>query len=208
MTPEAADPVFSQPVKDVDRVRVTDRHGLARPYVFYVGGWEARKNLPLLLRGFAGASIEGVDLVLAGGREGEREGLADLADSLGIGGALKLLGWVDDVDLPALYAGALCLAYPSEYEGFGLQVCEAFAVGCPVLAARATSLPEVVGSGGETFDLDDPGELASLLRRVATDPEFRGELSRRARARSAEFSWRRTAEATAEVYRELVSIDR
>jgi glycosyltransferase involved in cell wall biosynthesis len=158
-----------------------------------------------LLRGFAAAGLDGVDLVLAGGRAGERDGLAALAESLGLGERLRLLGWVDDADLPALYASALCLAYPSEYEGFGLQICEAMAVGCPVLAARATSLPEVVGDGGETFALDGPGELSALLQRVATDPGFRAELARRALARSVDFSWRRTAEATVAVYRELVA---
>ena len=58
------------------------------------------------------------------------------------------MNWVEDEDLPALYAGALAFAYPSEYEGFGLQLCEAMAVGCPTLAARASCLPEVLGEGG------------------------------------------------------------
>jgi glycosyltransferase involved in cell wall biosynthesis len=205
VTPEAADPSMLRPVTPADLARVKSRHGLGRPYVVYIGGWEQRKNLPFLVRGFAAAGLDGVDLVLAGGRDSQRAALTGLAGSLGIQDRLRLLGWVDDADLPALYAGALCLAYPSEYEGFGLQICEAMAVGCPVLAAEATSLPEVVGSGGETFALDDPaGGLADLLRRVATEPGFRADLVRRARARSDDFSWRRTAEATAAVYRELV----
>jgi hypothetical protein len=78
------------------------------------------------------------------------------------------------------------------------------AVGCPTLAARATCLPEVLGSGGETFSLETTNELAALLRRVAMDESFRSELSARARARSADFSWRRTAEGTVAVYRELL----
>jgi glycosyltransferase involved in cell wall biosynthesis len=126
-----------------------------------------------------------------------------LATALGVGDRLRLLGWVDDADLPALYAGALAFVHPSEYEGFGLQLCEAMAVGCPVLAARATCLPEVLGSGGETFGLDSADELAELLRRVASEPEFRERLARRARVRAADFSWRRTAEETLAVYREI-----
>ena len=78
------------------------------------------------------------------------------------------------------------------------------AVGCPTLAARATCLPEVLGDGGATFALDDVAELAALLRRVATDAAFRADLSARARARSAAFSWRRTAEGTVAVYRDLL----
>lgn len=200
---EAADPVMHRPVKDADRARARERYGLTRPYVFYVGGWEGRKNLTFLVRAFAGARFDGVDLVLAGGRDGQRAGLSALAGSLGVGDRLRLLGWVEDEDLPALYSGALCLAYPSEYEGFGLQLCEAMAVGCPVLAARATSLPEVLGSGGETFGLGTTAELTTLLRRVAAEPAFRADLVRRALRRSLDFSWRAAAEATAAVYREL-----
>ena len=75
------------------------------------------------------------------------------------------------------------------------------AVGCPTLAARATALPEVLGDGGETFALDDPAELVAALRRLAADPAHRAALAGRARARSAHFSWRRTAEQTLAVYR-------
>jgi glycosyltransferase involved in cell wall biosynthesis len=200
---EAADPLFLEPIDRDQRTRVRARHGLSRPYVFYIGGWETRKNLPFLVRAFAEARLPEVDLVLAGGRDDQRAGLADLASQLGAEDRVRLLGWVEDADLPALYAEALCLAYPSEYEGFGLQLVEAMAVGCPALAARATCLPEVLGEGGATFGLESPQELTGLLSRVATDPSYRDTLSNRARIRSADFSWPRAAEATLAVYREL-----
>jgi glycosyltransferase involved in cell wall biosynthesis len=119
---------------------------------------------------------------------------------LGIRDRVRLLDWVDDEDLPALYAEAMCFVYPSAYEGFGLQLCEAMAVGCPVLAARETALPETLGGGGETFELRDPAELSRQLQRCATDGEYRSCLSRRAKERSADFCWRRTAEQTLAVY--------
>ena len=201
--PEAADPLFLEPIDQVQRTSVRAKHSLTRPYVFYVGGWETRKNLPFLVRAFAEAELPEVDLVLAGGRDDQRSGLVTLASQLGAGGRLRLLGWVEDADLPALYAEALCLAYPSEYEGFGLQLVEAMAVGCPALAARATCLPEVLGDGGATFSLGSPHELIGLLSQVATDPSYRDALSNRALLRSADFSWPKAAEATLAVYREL-----
>ena len=155
-------------------------HGLVRPYIFYVGGWEGRKNLPFLIRAFAAADLGGVDLVLAGGRDSQRAEPLDRARVCGMADRVHRLGWAEEADLPALYAEALAFVNPSAYEGFGLQLCEAMAVGCPTLAARATALPEVLGAGGETFHLDAPDELAGLLRRVATEPDYREELSRRA----------------------------
>jgi glycosyltransferase involved in cell wall biosynthesis len=201
---EAADPRFCEPVTAEDRARARSRHGLPGRYVFYVGGWEGRKNIPFLVRGFAAADLEGVSLVLAGGRPEQRASLTALATELGVGGRLHLLNWVEDEDLPALYAEALAFAYPSEYEGFGLQLCEAMAVGCPTLAARATCLPEVLGDGGATFALGETAELTGLLTCVASDGSFRADLSRRALARSSAFSWRRAAEQTVAVYRDLL----
>ena len=204
VVPEAADPAFLVPVTEAAKDAVRSRWGLTRPYVFYVGGWEERKNIPFLLRGIAAAGLTGVELVLAGGRDEERAELGKLADELGIADRLRLLGFVPDADLPALYAAALGFVYPSRYEGFGLQLVEAMAVGCPVLAARATCLPEVLGGGGETFTITDPGELAGQLKLLATDPGYRNYLSDRARRRAADFSWDRAAAATAAVYERVL----
>jgi glycosyltransferase involved in cell wall biosynthesis len=201
---EAADPLFLAPVAIEARVGVRARHALPARYVFYVGGWEGRKNVSFLVRSFAAAKLDGVSLVLAGGRPDQRAALLKLASGLGLGDRLRLLDWVEENDLPALYAEALAFVYPSQYEGFGLQLCESMAVGCPTFAARATSLPEVLGAGGETFSLEDTAELVALLRRVEADERFRAELSSRALARSASFSWRRTAEATVAAYRDLL----
>jgi glycosyltransferase involved in cell wall biosynthesis len=201
---EAADPLFSRPVTADDLSRMRSRHDLPDRYAFYIGGWDERKNLPFLLRAFALADAPGLHLVLAGGKGEEWAALEALARELNISERLHLLGWIEEEDLPALYASARAFAYPSRHEGFGLQLCEAMAVGCPCLAADATSLPEVLGDGGATFPLDDPATLAGLLRRVATDDAYHAELADRARRRGAAFSWEATAEATLRVYRALV----
>jgi len=197
---EAADAHFGAPVSQETRSKIRNRWELSRPYAFYVGGWEGRKNLPFLLRGFAAANLKDVDLVLAGGRDDQRADLTQLAHSLGIDDQLKLLAWIDEDDLPGLYAETMCFIYPSEYEGFGLQLCEAMAAGCPVIAAAATSLPEVLGRGGETFDPHDADALAALIRRIAEDREYRDSMAARAIARSRDFSWEGAARKTIDVY--------
>jgi glycosyltransferase involved in cell wall biosynthesis len=197
---EAAEARFSEPLAQETIEKIRLQYDLPSKYVFYVGGWEARKNIPFLLKSFAAADLPGVSLVLAGGKDAEMRELTELSRSLSIGTRIRLLGWVHERDLPALYSGAWCFVYPSEYEGFGLQLCEAMAAGCPTLAARATSLPEVLGAGGETFALDSPDELIGLLRRLSQDDSYRSDLSRRARLRSTDFSWASTASHTIGIY--------
>ena len=201
---EAADPRFHDPVSDEERTRVRTRYDLQRPYVFYIGGWEGRKNVPFLVRAFAAAQVPDTDLLLAGGSQAEIGEMTALATSLGVADRMRLVAAVPDEDLPALYAGALCFVYPSVYEGFGLQLCESMAVGCPTLACNATSLPEVLGDGGDTFQRQDPGELTEQLQRVARDGSYRDSLAERAARRGREFSWGQTALDTLAVYDTLV----
>jgi glycosyltransferase involved in cell wall biosynthesis len=203
---DAAGSIFHEVVLPIERCRVRRQHQLAQSYVFYVGGWEKRKNIQFLLKAFAAAKLCQTELVLAGGQDYERAELSRLADGLGIANQVRMLDWVEDIDLPALYEEALCFVYPSEYEGFGLQLCEAMAAGCPTLAARATSLPEVLSGGGETFSLSNMDELTALLKRVAFDPRYRVELASRAKGRAADFSWHLTAEQTVSVYQRVMGV--
>lgn len=197
---EAADERFRQPISADSRKKVRDLFNLDEPYFLYVGGWEKRRNIPFLVKAFAKSTLRNVQLVIAGGLEEQKKDLRQLAEDLQISNQLKLLEQIEDVDLPALYAEALCFVYPSEYEGFGLQLCEAMATGCPVLASRNASLPEILGAGGGTFDPGEVNELATLMRKVATDTKEREELMARARERAADFSWHKTAESTLRLY--------
>lgn len=201
---EAADPHF-QGRPEAEAVQaVLAQWGLERPYFLYVGGWERRKNVSFLLEAFAQAALLQVDLVLAGGTPPQRQSLQALAEKLGCASHLHLLNSVPESVLHALYAGALAFVYPSRYEGFGLQLCEAMAVGCPALAARGTALPEILGDGGETFALDFPQELIHLLRKVAAEPDYRRQLQQRAQQRSQYFSWQKTAQETVQIYHQLL----
>ena len=204
VTPEAADSKFHREISHNERERLRAKFRLEWSYIWYVGGYEERKNVQFLIRAFAAAHLHDVRLVLAGANAAEQEAIGKIIDALNLGDRVRLVGIVDDEDLAGLYAEAICFVYPSLQEGFGLQLCEAMATGCPTFAARASSLPEVLGNGGETFTLHDTAELIGLLQRVVNEPAFRNELVERATARSKAFSWRNTAERTVEVYRKAV----
>ena len=108
-------------------------------------------------------------------------------------GDIRALGRVSDGELRALYDGALCLLFPSRYEGFGLPPLEAMWCGCPVLAGPAGAVPEVCGDAALYFDGDQPGSLAALIGRLADDPALRARLATGGRARAAAFSWEMAA---------------
>jgi glycosyltransferase involved in cell wall biosynthesis len=201
---EAADSCFHMGASWSEKEEVKKKYHLSRPYVFYVGGWEERKNLPFLIRAFAASNVKNVDLVLAGSKDQDLvSSFSGLAESLGISSQLRLVDWINDHDLPALYANALCFAYPSQYEGFGLQLCEAMAAGCPTLAAQKSSLPEVLGEGGMTFSLDNPSELGKLIYQLSEKADFREELRLKALKRARDFSWQKAASDTLRIYQKI-----
>jgi alpha-1,3-rhamnosyl/mannosyltransferase len=106
-------------------------------------------------------------------------------------------------DLPALYSGALCLAYPSLVEGFGLPILEAMACGTPVLTSDRSSMAEVAGDAAMLVNPEDPEAISKGLRRLRDDTGLRSELAARGVARAAGYSWRKTAAATEAIYRRV-----
>ncbi len=187
-------------------------HGLPKRYVLYLGGFDIRKNIATALGTYrwVGPTIgEGCPLVIAG-RLPERDtpftpDPRRLAREQGVDERfVRFIGLVDEADKPALYRGAVALIFPSRYEGFGLPALEALACGTPVVGSDAASIPEVVGNAGVLLGPDDAEGMAGALIQLATDEEFRAELSRRALAQAARFSWERTARETLAAYQDVV----
>jgi glycosyltransferase involved in cell wall biosynthesis len=177
--------------------------GVSSPYVLAVGDLRAKKNLAALVRAFiATRRASGIPqrLVLAGVDAGEGPRLAALAGDAPV----TLTGYVPDARLDALLSGADLVVHPSLYEGFGLVVLEAMARGTPVLAARATALPETGGDAAAYFDPGNPADLDRQLSALLGDAALRADLARRGLEHAAGFSWERTAAQTAAVYRELL----
>ncbi len=183
--------------------------GVEGPYFLSVGNLTARKNVPVLLEAFDEVRRRRpAALVVAGALDyGAREILA-LMEQPDRKVAVKYLGSVGDRTLAALYKGAAALVYPSQYEGFGLPALEAMACGCPVVASTGGALPEVVGDAGLLVEPGSAAALAGAMERVLADAGLRDALVEKGRARAAEFSWKRTAQRTIEVYNRVVSGNR
>lgn len=178
--------------------------GVAGRYVLFVGNRHANKNVDPLFVAFSRIAQTDPDLrlVLCGNPLFEPES-ARLAE-LGIAHRTTCLR-VSDEALPRLYANAEAFVFPSRYEGFGLPVVEAMASGCPVVAARIPALVEVGDDAGRYFDPDDVDELTTLLEKVIGDRALRADMTEAGRARAREYSWRRTARATADAYRRIIA---
>jgi glycosyltransferase involved in cell wall biosynthesis len=205
------DPGKVRVIPDAPAVAVRGGHGANQhgPYLLAVGDLRRKKNLGALVSAFVRArEADGLPhrLVLAGVDRGEGPRLRELAGgAAGAGGApVELAGYVSDERLDGLLAGAELVVHPSLYEGFGLVVLESMARGTPVLAARATALPETGGEAAAYFEPEDPSDLEHQLRSLLGDRARLKALSERGRRRAAEFSWERTARETAGVYRELL----
>jgi glycosyltransferase involved in cell wall biosynthesis len=202
------DPGKVRVIPDAPAVRVRGSHGANPdgPYLLAVGDLRRKKNLGALVTAFVRArEADGLPhrLVLAGVDCGEGPRLRELAGGAG-GAPVELAGYVNDERLDELLAGAELLVHPSLYEGFGLVVLESMARGTPVLAARATALPETGGEAAAYFEPDDPSDLEHQLRSLLGNRARLEALSDRGRRWAAEFSWERTARETASVYRELL----
>jgi len=205
----AAAPGLAAPPGPREREQVLARLGLPweQPFFLYLGGVDQRKDLGTLLAALARLKEQNLPhhLVLAGRLQSNRAwpALAEKIRGLGLEQSVHLPGFVEEADLPALFASCLAFVYPTLYEGFGLPPLEAMACGAPVVVSRVASLPEVVGRAGILVEPGRVDEMAAALASLARDRELARELGRRGRERAAGFSWQKTAQRTLEVYREV-----
>jgi glycosyltransferase involved in cell wall biosynthesis len=181
---------------------VRARYGLPDRYLLFVGTIEPRKNLTRLLAAFETIHTEGLsDGLVIVGRRGWLYGdfFARLERSP-VRGAVLFPGYVPDEDLPAIYAGAQALVFPSLYEGFGLPVLEAMACGIPVAASSASSIPEVGGEAALYFDPTDTGGITATIRRLLRDADLQDSMRTQGLAHATRFSWNLAATKTKAVY--------
>jgi glycosyltransferase involved in cell wall biosynthesis len=208
---EGVDPVFRRrphPREAAARVRAL---GLRRPYVLCSGAADRRKNIDRLIHAFARCvasdrRLARAELVVTSLRPGESAATDYVASAqaAGVGSRVRFLPYISDADMAALYTRALCFAFPSLGEGFGLPVLEAYSLGCPVLAARAGALPETAGTGAVLVDPLSVTALAEGLR-AACGPVGRAALRRGAAARLRACTWERSAAQHWSAYREAAA---
>jgi len=196
------DPRF-RPLPEEEVAAFRARRGLPDSFVLYVGTLEPRKNLGILLDAIGRLSPP-IPLILVGGR-GWKPAFLSRLRALEQEGRARWVGFVPDAELPLWYNAATLFAYPSRYEGFGMPLLEAMACGTPVIAARASSLPEVVGEAGLLADPEEVEDWVEGIRALGRDAVLREALRARGLARARQFTWEATAAATVELYNKIAS---
>ncbi len=204
-------------VSDTQRLKaVRAKYGVGERFFMYLGGFDVRKNVPLLIGAFAALvhrlNDPGLKLLISGDTAplGSSPLFPDwrpLVRTFGLE-ARVVSAFVADDDLAAMYSAALAFVYPSLYEGFGLPPLEAMACGAPVIISDHPALREVTDGAGLTFALGSGGApatraLADQMVRLATTPALRDDERLRSLARARHYSWAQTAAETSAIFAEI-----
>jgi len=195
--------------EEADQAFIREHYKLPERYLFYLGGFDPRKNVPLMLRAYARARSlrPGLPpLVIAGKLPDPKDKWftdpRPIAAALGLEEHVRVLGFVPDAHKPALYTMTDLFLFPSRYEGFGMPPLEAMACGAPALAADNSSLPEITGGITPLVPTDDEEAYARAILATLDAPPAAAALI----AQANRFTWQKTAAHTAEVIRALAGI--
>lgn len=211
-------PFEEQPTDVLSQDDVTERHDLARffnihaPYILNIATIEPRKNIDGLIHAFDsllndGTVFQNIELVLAGKKGWHTDETMALIQRKNneykkrFGGEkIRYLGYVSGRTKWMLLRMARAFVFPSLYEGFGLPVLEAMAVGTPTITSKTSSLPEVGGNAALYIDPQNPKSIVDALRHLLLDRHLQTTLRERGIMRAQEFSWTETARATRDIY--------
>lgn len=210
----AADQKFH--VRQVNPDEVTalqKRIGIEKPFVFYCGGSDARKNLPRLISAYAalpGKLRRGHQLLFTGTiPQHDIAALKAYGEKIGLSPSEMIItGYLDDNDIILLYQSCRCFVLPSWHEGFGLPALEAMSCGAPVIGSNTSSIPEVIGNPEALFDPFNEQAISKKIAKVLADEKFRLTLIHRGLAQCKKFSWDLTARRTLAAFESLVKEDR
>lgn len=207
----AADARF-KPISDPAQIAaVRTRFDLPEKFLFYLGGYDQRKNIRVIIEAFSllpELYEEGFRLVLGGASRGAGSDMfpdpQKMVAQIGLNeDAVRFLGWVCEEDKAGLYASATIFLFPSLYEGFGFPPLEAMASGTPVISSNAASLPEIVGDAGMLVEPEGAVAWAESIRATLKDKTLLAKMRERGVAQAKQFSWERAARETLAVYESI-----
>ena len=192
------------PSEDIERV--VGKYNLPKNYIFYPANPWLHKNhacLMAALRIYREKYDTELNLVLTGRIKNTVSISRPMAVAAGVDKQVFELGFVPSEDMPALYSGASMMIFPSLFEGFGIPLLEAMACGCPIVAANATSIPEVAGDAARLFDSMKPKEIVEVIHDVLSNPDFAAKLRQNGYKRVKQFHWSKIIPKLENIYSQV-----
>ncbi|MBP8591224.1 glycosyltransferase family 4 protein [Candidatus Shapirobacteria bacterium] len=189
---------FSRKANKASQREVLTLYRLTKPYLLYVGNLYPHKNIPLLIEAVKRArqKIPSLSLVIVCGRNVFWQRLKQEIKASQSESFVRLTGFVPDEDLKILYQEATAFVFPSLSEGFGLPGLEAASLGCPVVCANTTALPEIYGSAALYFNPHNPQDMAEKIIMICEDEKLRKNLIEKGYQQVKKYSWEKMAEQT------------
>jgi glycosyltransferase involved in cell wall biosynthesis len=195
---------FNQTISTEKLEEVKRKYNLPENFILYVGTFQPRKNIPVVIEALKDLDIK---LVLAGNRKAHNfdKRIDETIGKNNLGDRVIFPGWIDEEDKPALYKLARCFVFPSLYEGFGIPIIEAMAAGTPVVSSDIPCLTEVGGEGALFADPKKPQEFAKKIREILSDKNLRDSLIKKGVEIAKSYTWQKNAEKTLGVYSGLAN---
>lgn len=195
------DPIYKKEITDFDSETVLKKYELTPGYIYSGGGLDKRKNIDTLIYAYKlllDKNKNIPNLVISGKLMPELAPLIidveKIVKDLKIEDKVKILGFVPQENLPALYKNASVFVYPSLYEGFGLPLLEAMNVGTPVVTSNKSSLGEIIKDAGILFDPESVEDMAEKIEQILNNEELRGQNIIKAKEYAHDFSWEKFIE--------------
>lgn len=208
VVPNAANPEFRVIGRERAKKAAGACLGFDAPFVLSVGDLQPRKNQIGLIAAFSKLLTDHPQLrhhlVLTGKETWFTPKVRDAARGCGFASRIHFTGFVSDAELLQFYNACECFVFPSFYEGFGLPILEAMACGRAVACSNTSAMPEVADGAGLLFDPHQVEEITRAMRDILLDGELRSRMERLGLQRAAAFTWKKSARATLEVYKDVV----
>jgi glycosyltransferase involved in cell wall biosynthesis len=212
VVPNAANPDFRVIGREPAQRYVKQSFHFDAPFIFSVGDLQPRKNQIGLIAAFTqlltGHPQMPHRLVLTGQDTWFAPKVKAAARASGLASRIHFTGYLPDRELLQFYNACECFVFPSFYEGFGLPILEAMACGRAVACSNTSAMPEVAGGAALLFDPRQTGEINRTLADILLDPQLRRHLEHLGTQRAAAFNWEKSARATLEVYKEVLTVTR
>ncbi len=186
---------------------IKEKYRLPEQFLIFVSRWEPYKGIPVLLPAFEALvkDYPELGLVICGKPDPQHPDVTSQVKAAQTRHPnIVTPGFISDDDLKALYSAATVYVHPSQYEGFGIMILEAFASGVPVVTSNTSSLPEVAGDAALLVDPLDASDVAAKVRQILDDPKLADQLRQRGLDRVKKYSWAKMATETLKVYQDVL----